>query len=100
MIFWLAVIAAWRTAPEPSLTHVSSSGRMVITYGSKRRPSEPARHSYACNAPSRALTVASPLTLDSTASCSLVMMPCDLSVGIPRPLTTPASPKAAPRRSA
>ena len=45
MIFCDATMAAWRTGPAVSATDVSSSGRIVITYGSKSRPSAPARHS-------------------------------------------------------
>ena len=95
-----ALTAACRTGPLPSETHVSSIGRMVMMYGSKRRPSVSHRHSNACRAPSRASAACSPLALLSTAACSAVITPCCLSEGMPSPLTTPARPNAAPRRSA
>mmetsp|Transcript_41664 Transcript_41664/g.69326 ORF Transcript_41664/g.69326 Transcript_41664/m.69326 type:complete len:301 (-) Transcript_41664:343-1245(-) len=92
--------AACRTPPAPSATLVSSRGRMVMTYGSNRRPSISVRHSKACSAPSRALVTSSPRFLSSTAAWRANMTPCCLSDVMPRPFTTPASPNAAPRLAA
>mmetsp|Transcript_4005 Transcript_4005/g.12562 ORF Transcript_4005/g.12562 Transcript_4005/m.12562 type:complete len:334 (+) Transcript_4005:1892-2893(+) len=98
MMACAASLAAARTAFMPSPRHARMSGITCITYGSNRRPSVSESAATANIAPSRPF--AAPFSPSAAACLMASMMPCALSALIPSPLTAPASPNAAPLRSA
>mmetsp|Transcript_14366 Transcript_14366/g.46963 ORF Transcript_14366/g.46963 Transcript_14366/m.46963 type:complete len:316 (+) Transcript_14366:1341-2288(+) len=89
--------AACLTPPDPSATQDRSRGSTETTCGSNMRPRVSDSASHANRAASRPLEASAVLDFSSAAACSAAMTPSFFSVAMPKPLTSPASPNAAPR---
>ena len=89
---------ASRTDFMPSPRHVRMSGITCMTYGSNSLPKLSESAWIANMEPSRPMLAL--LSVSAAAALMASMMPCAFSALIPRPLTAPAMPKAAPLRSA
>ena len=96
MITRAAACVASRTGAVTSPKQTRSMGRMFTTYGSKSLPNLVQNNSKAMTAPS----LDSGFFLSSIATFRASMMFMPLRLLIPMPLTAPARPNAAPRRSA